>query len=133
MSFLATTVMAGGLAVLTTGPASALGSESLGCIIEPSNATAVTQGFCSTQSPGSSYSASYVVLNGSGSYSYAWTVPLGRRVINGCTSSSSNCVLSVQGTAADQWVAVSVVISQNGASETLSAQAFFPAVCGDLC
>jgi hypothetical protein len=75
-----------------------------------------------------------VVQNESGSYTFAWTLPPGARLASGCTSTSDFCTVTVHETAADRDALATVVLTQEGAQETLSTDAFIPAGCGrQLC
>jgi hypothetical protein len=125
------------LSFVPTGSASALGSEQLGCRFSPSPAgTPITVGACNPTTLSTSYAVGWQVLDESGSgYSFAWTIPTDHRypVNSGCTSTTDYCNITVNGRI-DEEVTVSVVVTQNGSSETLSATATSSAVCGDeLC
>jgi hypothetical protein len=122
ISLLSVAIAAAGLTILTISPARAFGSESLGCIISPSQATTVGS-FCQTHIPSGSYDITYQLSNLSGTYSFAWSVPPGYPVISGCTSTAIDCVVSAFG-GSEQTIQVSVVVTQGSSSETLSATAF---------
>jgi hypothetical protein len=123
------------LGLLSASPASALGGESLACAWSG-------QGYanpCSGYGPAGSYSVKFQVLNTSGTYSYAWTVPAAYAgaITGGCTSTSSYCQLTatVQNGGALR-IKVSVQLTQGGSSETLTAIAGFQAECyinGNYC
>lgn len=135
--FLATlivVVVAASTSLLSVGTASAFGGERLACLISPSHSTSPTAG-CQTSVPSvGGYSIQYVVRNESGSYTFAWTLPSGARLASGCTSTSDFCTVTVPETQADRDLIATVVLTQGGAHETLSTDAFIPAGCGrQLC
>ena len=74
----------------------------------------------------SSYTATFEVLNESGSYSYTWSVPAPytSTISRGCGAGNDVCVLSNLWPSSE--VTVSVTISQNGQSATLNATAYTP-------
>ncbi|MGI9149860.1 MAG: hypothetical protein ACR2IK_25500 [Chloroflexota bacterium] len=113
------------LTVCTAAPASALtGNEQLGCYVTPSHTQPYpVPKFCGNRMAASSYAAAFQVLNESGTYSYAWSVPAEytSNVIGGCTSTTDYCILNNLIPA--QQVSVSVTISQDGQSATLRATA----------
>lgn len=125
----ATTAIAAGL---TAAPASALGGEQLGCYVTPTPPPAQYHArFCSN-GPGSTYSAAFGVMNGNGSYSYAWSVPAAYtgNIASGCTSDTPRCVLS--NLTPTSQITVSVTITQDGQSATLSATAYINQWCGTI-
>src|ERR1700712_5428765 len=64
------------LSVLGASPASALGGESLVCGVHPGHSSSASGTTCYNDAPSSSgYTVTFGVANGSGSYSYAWSVP----------------------------------------------------------
>jgi hypothetical protein len=81
--------------------------------------------------PSSSYSATFGVTNENGTYSYAWSVPAlyTSKISMGCTSAYDYCVLS--NLTPTREITVSVTISQNGQSSTLSATADIEPWCGN--
>ena len=108
---------AAGLGVLPAGSANALGGEWLGCRISPPSST-YTGSYCETSQVANSYGVSFAVQNGSGAYTYAWTLNGQYQSPVGCTSTTYYCD-------------VTVAITQGGQSLTLSAEAYFDAVCWD--
>jgi hypothetical protein len=106
----------------------ALGGESLGCFVNQGTPGTFTSPTCEATLPKLSYTVPFKVLNGSGTYSYAWTTS-GLTVSSGCTSTSDTCIIAARGSKANQTLTVSVAITQSGASSTLSASAFIPPVC----
>ncbi len=133
---LAAATMALSVLALPASSANAASSPTLVCNIQPSN-NDVFSGACSTPYAAPSYSVSFVVQGGSGTYSYAWTVPnLGTwgKIGSGCTSTSSGCALLIRGTQIEHDLFVSVVLTQDGTQTTLTSEADIPAVCGSyLC
>ena len=125
MSALTIAAGAGMLTVFTAAPASALtGSEQLGCYVTPSR----TQPYpvaeaCGNKMAATSYGVKFQVLNGSGTYSYAWSVPAEytSNIGSGCTSTTDYCILG--NLTPVRQVSVSVTISQAGQSATLTATA----------
>lgn len=114
---------AAAVTALTISPAHAFGSETLGCIISPSQATTVTQS-CTTTIQSSSYNITYQVNNLSGNDTFAWSVPAGYPITLGCTSTAIDCAISAPDTF--QRIKVSVVITQGSSSETLTSRALIP-------
>jgi hypothetical protein len=113
-----------GLSLLSASTATAIGGESLGCQV---NSGGTTANSCSASQPAGSYTVTYTVLNGSGSYSYAWSVA-GPQV-GGCTSTSNYCIVSRPRIMSDANYYGSVQITQAGQSANLGASAFIPATC----
>lgn len=122
-TLLSAAITAAALTTLTISPAHAFGSETLGCIISPSQATTVTPS-CSTTIGSSSYNITYQVNNLSGNDTFAWSVPDGYPITLGCTSTAIDCAISAPGTF--QRIKVSVVITQGSSSETLTSRALIP-------
>lgn len=132
LSALAVAAAAATFTVIDAGPASALGNEQLGCYVSPSRtAPQVNPGYCSDSMPASSYSATYQVMNLSGSYTFAWSVPAyyAGKIVAGCTSDSSRCVLS--NLTPTREVTVSVTVTQGGQSVASSATADIEPWCGN--
>lgn len=131
MSALGAAVVAGILMIPAATPASALtGSEQLGCYVTPSPTPPTpTARTCSNKMPAGSYSAAFQVMNETGSYSYAWSVPAQytSNISTGCTSNTDYCILG--NLVPTQFVAVSVTITQAGQSATLQAIATIHRYC----
>ena len=131
MAALATAAVGGILTVSTAAPASALaGNEQLGCYVTPSH----TQPYpvpraCGNKMAATSYAAAFQVLNESGTYSYAWSVPAEYtgNIAHGCTSTTDYCILN--NLVPPEQVPVSVTISQDGQSATLTATANIMTYC----
>jgi hypothetical protein len=125
MSVLTIAAVAGTLPVFTAAPASALtGNEQLGCYVTPSRTQPYpVAGGCSNRMAATSYGAKFQVLNGSGTYSYAWSVPpeYASNIAGGCTSTTDYCILGNLTPVRE--VSVSVTISQGGQAATLWATA----------
>jgi hypothetical protein len=136
LSLLAVAVSVVFLGVLSASPAGALGGESLGCRVSPGG-TSDYANPCSGYGPAGSYLGEFQVLNGTGTYSYAWTVLAGQAIVGGCTSTTSYCQVTttVQNGGAAR-IKVSVQLTQGGASETLTALAWVTGECyinGNYC
>jgi len=128
---LAAAVLAFGAPALSVSAASAASGPSLGCNIQPStgdNFSAV----CGTSDAANMYGVTYLVQGGTGTFSYAWTVPSAGTVADGCTSTSDICVIDVSAVEQDRRLTASVVVTQDGSSATLSATAILNAVCGKV-
>jgi hypothetical protein len=125
ISTLTIAAVAGLLPVFAAAPASALtGNEQLGCYVTPSP----TQPYpvaeaCGNRMAATSYGAKFQVMNGSGTYSYAWSVPseYASNISSGCTSTTGYCILG--NLTPERQVPVSVTISQAGQAATLTATA----------
>ncbi|HEX5401044.1 MAG TPA: hypothetical protein VFX16_01940 [Pseudonocardiaceae bacterium] len=116
--------------LVPVGSASAFGAEQLECrIVSGPIVPAFAPGECFPNNPAGSYSVSFEVFNGTGSYTYTWTVPSGFSGYAGCGSTDPGCAFSVGATRADKLINASVVVHQGGSSETLTAQADVPATC----
>jgi hypothetical protein len=121
-----------GVPVVTAGSAAAFGAETFGCTINPGGGGIYAQ-YCGTSTPTTNYSVNFSVGNGSGSYTYAWTIPgsiKGLTGTSGCTSTSSTCTFGIASGGSDRIIDVSVVVSQAGQQETFYSEADVPAVCG---
>ncbi|HET6209327.1 MAG TPA: hypothetical protein VFD94_03035 [Jatrophihabitans sp.] len=126
LSLLAVAVSLLVLGLVSAGPAAALGGESLGCVVNPNPHPLTFSNPCGDPAPpnqSNQFQVTFRVLNGSGSYSYAWSVPSpwSGQIISGCTSSSIDCTFTASNTY--QNITVSVTLTQGGSSETLSATA----------
>jgi hypothetical protein len=134
-SLLAAAVVAFGIPAISASPAFATSSPSLACNIQP-NGNDNFNPVCGTTIAAKSYTIDYVLQNGTGTYSYAWTVPTGPglSVLGGCTSTTDYCAISDTLTTLDRMLTATVVITQGSSHTTLSATAVLNAVCGDkLC
>lgn len=132
LALLGAFVAALALTVVSTGSASALGGEQLGCRFLPSSSGAYTNGTCRNQVKSAVYDIEYQVADTTGTgIGTSWSVPAGYPVLGGCTANSLGCEISAHSTT-DQNITVSVVVTQGGASETLSATAIVLAVCGSI-
>jgi hypothetical protein len=122
--------------VLSTGTAAAFGSEQLGCRVIPSSIyQPIDSPSCAyTYAPNPNYNISYVVQNGSGTYSYAWSVPspYSGQILNGCGSADNWCQIYASNNDAE--ITVSVTITQGSNQRTISATAEVAQWCGNyLC
>jgi hypothetical protein len=129
--WLAPALIAFGVSALPLSAASAASSPTLGCNVQPS-ANDNFSSVCTTSDAANTYGVTFLVQGGTGTFSYAWTVPSGVTVTDGCTPASNVCVIDVRAVDEDQRPTVSVVASQNGSSVTLSARAMINAVCGNV-
>ncbi|MDQ2836554.1 MAG: hypothetical protein M3Y42_18775 [Actinomycetota bacterium] len=131
LTLLAALVSACGLAVVTSGNASALGGETLGCRV-----IAGTPYYQDCYNPGPSdtyYVVNFLVQNETGASTYTWYIsgaPSGSSIADGCTSTANQCAVSVPRTGGD--VYVSVVLTQGASSETLSSHADIEDYCGPV-
>jgi hypothetical protein len=126
----ALTVAAG---VLGASHASALGGETLGCRFAPGPAIPFSQ-YCTNRASARSYNLGFLVQNEGSGTTYAWSVPAEyvSSINGGCTATSSSCSLTVPN--GDAYIAVSVTLTQDGASETLTSYASESRYCGSqLC
>jgi hypothetical protein len=127
LSLVATIAAVVALILIPRGSASAIGGEQLECNVGPFVAWS---NHCVSHQPARTADIMFRVFgeNGSG-YSFAWTLQgTHGAIIGGCASSTDYCELT-SATASDHEIVGTVVISQNGASETLSATAEVFAVC----
>jgi hypothetical protein len=116
------------LCLVPMGSASAFGAEQVKCAFGPPILGYSTN--CEPTSITNPDSISFQVMNESGSgYSFAWTLSGSHSVFSGCTSTTDFCSVTSR-SSSDHEVIASVVISQNGSSETSSATADVIAVCG---
>jgi hypothetical protein len=131
MSLLTALITASGLAVATADNASALGGETLVCRVSPSR-TAPFNPSCSNNMPASSYQVAFWVQNETAPSTYAWSISADLRwsVVDGCTSTSNSCTISVPN--ANNDITASVTLTQNGATETLTSYAFVGQYCGTI-
>jgi hypothetical protein len=134
LSLLAAVIMATALTLVSTGSASALGGEWLGCRIVPATGNPPFNPTCANRTLiNGTYSAGFHVFNTSGSYSVSWTLPAGYPAAFGCGADTFDCSINMS-SRFDQDAIVFVTLTQGGASVTLSARAHINAVCGSqLC
>lgn len=119
------------LGLVAPSPAGALGGESLGCFVTP-NSHQSYPNRCTNPVASNSYGVDFRVLNGTGSYSYAWSVPAewAGYFSPGCTSTSADCWLTgIPASTDSQVITVSVRLSQGGSSVTLTATADLEPSC----
>jgi hypothetical protein len=129
---MAAAALAVGVPVVSAGSASAFGGEYVGCTITPGGfSTPGNPSYCESDTPATSFGITFSVNGGSGSYSYAWSVPssLHWSIWGGCTSTSSTCTLTADGMGHDNDIVVSVVVTQGSQQETLSGEASTAATC----
>jgi hypothetical protein len=117
--------------LVSANPAGALGGESLACAVFPNTQQAYTTGGCTNPVSASSYGIDFRVLGGTGSYSYAWTVSKGQ-ITSGCTSTSTDCWVTVPAKTYTQLVTATVQLTQNGSSETLTETADIEPYCNGI-
>jgi hypothetical protein len=120
-----------GLTVSNAGSASALGGETFGCKVSPGTVLTYNT-YCNNHTKiASSYQVGFVVQNETAPSTYSWSVPTAyaSMISSGCTSTSSGCTLTIPNS--DSYIAVSVTLTQDGASETLSAFASIARGCGN--
>lgn len=123
LSLVAASVL--GMGVLSTGTASALGGETLGCRFGtyPTYKPACVNG---TQPY---FTADFLVQNETAPSTYAWSISAdySYTLAGGCTSTTNYCDVQSAG---GNIVTVFVTLTQDGASETLTASADFEQWCG---
>lgn len=126
----ALSVLVAGLGILLVPatPAHAIGGAWLGCAISPSNYHTPLSPACVANKTASQYTVSFRVTGGSGVYGYAWQTA-GRFVVGGCTSTSDVCQIRTNPGVEDS---LSVVITQDGQSATLTARYYINHVCGTM-
>ncbi|HEY3610061.1 MAG TPA: hypothetical protein VGL06_21355 [Pseudonocardiaceae bacterium] len=119
------------LTVLFSGPASALGGETFGCNVQPNTPShSGFPGVCTTGRAAGGYVVTFEVFNITAGESFSWSGPsLVQGTLSNCNTSVCRVSLSAS---TDVDVTVSVIISQAGARETLSARVIIPAVCGRI-
>lgn len=130
MAILAACGIALGLTVGMAGPASAAAGDNLACRFTPAPTLTFTSPVCFNRTPANSYTVAFVV-NATGTFTAAWSVPAGYPIIGGCTANATGCTITVSGIQ-DQSIPVSVTLTQGGVQETLSATASVLAVCGKM-
>lgn len=131
-SLVAVLVAALGLVVVSTGTASALGGESLVCRVAPAPITTPFTNPCLPVFVATTYDVGFEVAGGSGTYTYSWSVPTGHGVtiVAGC-GTSDGCTLGITSNT-EHDVTVTLVLSQNGAQETLTAETIIEPTCGSM-
>jgi hypothetical protein len=78
------------------------------------------------------YGVGFVVSGLSGTYTFAWQLPAGYTAVSGFCGNTDQCAINVGNS--DQNILVSVTLTQNGASETLTSRAIINRFCGSqLC
>lgn len=112
-------------------------------VATPSPAAATTEPFycavgtgswgvdCMDDGPASTYYVTFFLLNPASSYTYSWTIsgPY-QSIVSGCTSTSSNCMVSVRRSGSD--VAITGRVSYAGVTKV--SHAVIRAWCGSyLC
>jgi hypothetical protein len=121
-----------GVSVSTSGSASALGGEWLGCRMTPSTVGTFSAD-CGNNVPASSYRVTFGVQNETAPSTYSWSIPAAyeSRIYSGCSSTTNSCVLT---TYRAEDITVSVTLTQGGSSATLTSTASIEAFCGQqLC
>jgi hypothetical protein len=113
--------------IIPSGTASAIGGEYLQCNVGP---FVTWSNHCFPHQPLRTADIMFRVFgeNGSG-YSFFWTLQgTHGAIIGGCASNTDYCEVT-SATASDHEIIGTVVVSQDGVSETLSATAQVYAVC----
>ena len=133
LSLVAVLVATLGLVVVTEGSASALGGESLVCRVAPAPVTTPFTNPCLPVEVATTYTTGFEVVGGSGTYTYSWSVPAqqGVTIIAGCGASDAGCTLSIT-SHTEHDVTVTLVLTQNGVSETLTAETIIEPTCGNM-
>jgi hypothetical protein len=131
-SLCAIALVATGLVVGTSGPAAALGGETLGCRVVPVLGDPPFTPNCTNHMPAQTYGVGFVVSGLVGSYTFTWHLPAGYTPVSGFCGNSDQCAINVRNT--NQSIPVSVTLTQGGGSETLSSLAVINEFCGSqLC
>lgn len=115
-AFIATTLPI--IPAVAAGPA-------LVCNVSPGNGRFAA--FCENGTPAFTYTITYQVQGVTGSASYSWTPP-SSAIVFGCTSTSTECAVTVPGRGKTSRTAT-VVITQGSAHTTLSDTADIEPVC----
>lgn len=110
----------------TASPALAFGGETFGCRIAPGTVLTWSP-TCTNSMTATTYNVGFAVLNGSGAYTYSWSISGPYQfVITGCTSTSYDCAVSVRGFG-ERTITATVTYSQAGQSATATSTAYiFP-------
>lgn len=124
ITILTMAVAAFAASVFSVTPAMAAG-PTLACTFSPGNGV-FHPGFCENTTPVFSYTLTWLVQGVTGSASYSWTHP--GNAVDGCTSTSDDCSITVSGRAAKTFTA-RVVVTQGGTHTTVSASAEVEPVC----
>ena len=132
LSLLAVAVSVIFLGLVSASPASAFGGESLGCAVFPNTQQTYHAGGCTNPISSSSYSIDFRVLGGTGTYSYTWSIPSQGQISSGCTSTSSDCWVTIPAQTFTQRVKETVKLTQGGSSVTLSAIADIEPFCNGI-
>lgn len=111
-------------AVFSVTPAMAAG-PTLTCTFSPGDGK-FHSGLCENNVPKVSYTLTWLVQDATGSTRYSWTHP--GNAVDGCTSTSDDCSITVSGRAAKTFTAT-VVVTQGSTHTTLSESAEVEPVC----
>lgn len=131
-SLCAIVVAAAALVIGTSGPAAALGGETLGCRIAPVLGTPPFTPNCTNHMASQTYGVGFLVSGLVGTYTFTWHLPAGYTPVSGFCGNSDQCAINTGNF--DQLIPVSVTLTQNGASETLTSRAIINRFCGSqLC
>jgi hypothetical protein len=131
-SLFAIAVLAVAFVVATSGPAAALGGETLGCRIVPVLGDPPFTSNCTNHMPATTYGVGFVVSGLTGTYTFTWHLPAGYTPVSGFCGNFDQCAINVSN--ANQTIRVSVTLTQNGSSETLNSLAVINEFCGSqLC
>jgi hypothetical protein len=118
-----------GVTVSNTGSASALGGEWLGCRIAPGTEYNFYE-FCHNNKAATQYTVAFKVQNETAPSTYTWSIPSAYqdKIYSGCTSTINYCTLVARNISQD--IEVSVTLTQDGASRTMTAYATVEMYCG---
>jgi hypothetical protein len=131
-SLCAIALMAAAFVVGTSGPAAALGGETLGCRIVPVLGNPPFTPNCTNHMPARTYGVGFVVSGLNGAYTFTWHLPAGYTPVSGFCGNFDQCAINTGNF--DQIITVTVTLTQNGVSETLSSRAIINEFCGNqLC
>jgi hypothetical protein len=118
-----------GMTIFSAGSASALGGETMGCLI--TGGPAYYYNPCVGGTSSGSVTIDYLVMDETAPSTYSWAVPSVylSKITDGCTSTTNYCQLTVG--RGGKEITVSVTLSQGGATATLSATASIEPMCGN--
>jgi hypothetical protein len=85
---------------------------------------------CANRVPARTYGVGFLVANLNGAYTFTWHLPAGYTPVSGFCGNFSQCAINVGNF--DQIITVTVTLTQNGVSETLTSRAVINEFCGNV-